>query len=96
MYSISKAEEISLTRKASIIFHQIIENQLESREPVEAFQFYNSMKKSKISRHEAIHGKHSYLRDASRRKSHLGDAYIVIALLDGSQVYDGTACEIGM
>jgi len=38
-----------------IIFHQIIENQLQSKEPIEAFQFYNAMKKRKISRHEAIH-----------------------------------------
>jgi hypothetical protein len=38
-----------------IVFHQIIENQLESREPIEAFQFYNSMRQHKVARHEAIH-----------------------------------------
>jgi hypothetical protein len=38
-----------------IILHQVIENQLESREPIEAFQFYSAMKKNKISRHERIH-----------------------------------------
>ncbi len=38
-----------------IIFHHVVENQLESREPIEAFQFYNAMKKNKISRHETIH-----------------------------------------
>jgi hypothetical protein len=38
-----------------VIFHQIIENQLEAREPIEAFQFYNTMRQNKVSRHEAIH-----------------------------------------
>jgi hypothetical protein len=38
-----------------IIFHQIIENQLASREPIEVFQFYNAMRNNKVSRHETIH-----------------------------------------
>jgi hypothetical protein len=38
-----------------IILHQIIENQLESREPIEAYQFYNALKRNKVSRHERIH-----------------------------------------
>lgn len=38
-----------------IACHQIIENQLESREPIEALQFYNSMRQNRVSRHEAIH-----------------------------------------
>ena len=38
-----------------IAFHEIIETQLESKEPIEVFQFYNAMKKNKISKHEIIH-----------------------------------------
>jgi hypothetical protein len=38
-----------------VVFHQIIENQLESRDPIETFQFYNVMRKNKVSRHEVIH-----------------------------------------
>jgi hypothetical protein len=38
-----------------VVFHQIIEKQLESREPIEAVQFYNTMRKNKVSRHESIH-----------------------------------------
>jgi len=38
-----------------IVFHQIVENQLESRDPIEAFQFYNSVRQKKVPRHEAIH-----------------------------------------
>ena len=38
-----------------ITFHTIVENQLDAREPVEAYQFYNSMRKKKVSRHDAIH-----------------------------------------
>lgn len=38
-----------------IFIHSIIENQLEERNPIEVFQFYNSMKKKNCSRHVAIH-----------------------------------------
>jgi hypothetical protein len=38
-----------------ITFHTIVENQLEAKEPIEAYQFYNSMRKKKVSRHDAIH-----------------------------------------
>ncbi len=35
--------------------HTIAEKQLEDRDPVEAFQFYNAMLRKKCGRHEAIH-----------------------------------------
>lgn len=38
-----------------IFIHSIIENQLESRNPPEAFQFYNSMIEKGCSHHEAVH-----------------------------------------
>jgi hypothetical protein len=38
-----------------ITLHEIAENQLESKEPIEVFQFYNAMKKHHISRHDIIH-----------------------------------------
>jgi hypothetical protein len=38
-----------------IVFHQIVENQLEARDPIEAYQFFNAMLKRKISRHDVIH-----------------------------------------
>jgi len=38
-----------------VVFHQVIETQLELRDPIEVFQFYNSMRQKKVSRHEAIH-----------------------------------------
>jgi len=38
-----------------IIFHTIVENQLEARCPIEVYQFYNSMRKKKVSRHDTIH-----------------------------------------
>ena len=38
-----------------IIFHQLIENQLASREPIEVLQFYDAMRNNKVSRHETIH-----------------------------------------
>jgi hypothetical protein len=38
-----------------ITLHAVIENQLRDRDPIEAFQFYNAMIKSKCTRHEAIH-----------------------------------------
>jgi deoxyribonuclease-1 len=38
-----------------IMLHSAIERQLESKDPIEALQFYNSMRKKKVSRHDAIH-----------------------------------------
>ena len=38
-----------------ILFHAIVENQLETKDPVEAYQFYNAMKKIKVSHHDTIH-----------------------------------------
>ena len=38
-----------------IAIHLIVENQLENRDPIEVFQFYNSMRKKKASHHEAMH-----------------------------------------
>ena len=38
-----------------ISLHVIVENQLKSRDPIEAYQFYNSMMKKRVSRHETIH-----------------------------------------
>ena len=38
-----------------ITFHTIVENQLEARNPIEVYQFYNSMRKKKVSRHDTIH-----------------------------------------
>jgi len=38
-----------------IVFHQIVENQLEARDPIEAYQFFNAMGRKKISRHDVIH-----------------------------------------
>ena len=38
-----------------IAFHQVIEVQLETREPIEVLQFYNAMRKHRISKHEIIH-----------------------------------------
>jgi len=38
-----------------ITVHLIVENQLKNRDPIEAYQFYNSMRKKKVSRHEAVH-----------------------------------------
>jgi hypothetical protein len=38
-----------------IMIHSIVENQLEEREPIEAFQFYNAMRKRDCSHHDAIH-----------------------------------------
>ena len=35
--------------------HVIAEKQVEDRDPIEAFQFYNAMLRNKCSRHEAIH-----------------------------------------
>jgi hypothetical protein len=38
-----------------IMLHSAVERQLESKEPIEALQFYNSMRKKKISRHDTVH-----------------------------------------
>ena len=38
-----------------IVIHQIVENQLEARDPIEVYQFFNAMQKKKISRHDVIH-----------------------------------------
>ena len=38
-----------------VILHAVAEKQVEDREPIEAFQFYNAMLRNKCSRHEAIH-----------------------------------------
>jgi hypothetical protein len=38
-----------------VTFHTIVENQLEARNPIEVYQFYNSMRKKKVSRHDTIH-----------------------------------------
>jgi hypothetical protein len=38
-----------------ITLHGIAEKQVQDRDPIEAFQFYNAMLKSKCTRHEAIH-----------------------------------------
>ena len=38
-----------------VIFHAIVENQLDARDPIEVYQFYNSMRKKKVSRHDTIH-----------------------------------------
>ncbi len=37
------------------MLHAIAEKQVEDRDPIEAFQFYNAMLRNKCSRHEAIH-----------------------------------------
>ncbi len=38
-----------------ITFHAAAEKQVEDRNPIEAFQFFNAMTRSKRTRHEAIH-----------------------------------------
>ena len=38
-----------------VTLHAVAEKQIEDREPIEAFQFYNGMIRSKCTRHEAIH-----------------------------------------
>ena len=38
-----------------ITLHTIVENQLDEKDPVEVFQFYNAMRKKKYSRHDTIH-----------------------------------------
>ena len=38
-----------------VTLHTVAEKQIEDRDPIEAFQFYNAMLRNKCSRHEAIH-----------------------------------------
>ena len=38
-----------------IVIHSTIEAQLEQKEPIEAFQFYNAIRKRKYSHHDTIH-----------------------------------------
>ena len=38
-----------------ITFHVVVENQLEARDPIEVYQFYNSMRKKRYPRHDTIH-----------------------------------------
>ena len=38
-----------------VTLHAVAEKQIEDRDPIEAFQFYNAMLQNKCSRHEAIH-----------------------------------------
>jgi len=38
-----------------IIMHSIIEKQLQTKEPLEVSQFYNSMRKNQLSHHDTIH-----------------------------------------
>ena len=38
-----------------IALHAAVENQLKNRDPIEAFQFYNAMRRKKCSHHDAVH-----------------------------------------
>ena len=38
-----------------ITLHTAVERQLEAKDPIEVYQFYNSMRKNKISHHDTIH-----------------------------------------
>jgi prevent-host-death family protein len=38
-----------------VALHTITENQLAARDPIEVFQFYNAMRKKKVSRHDTVH-----------------------------------------
>ncbi len=38
-----------------ITLHAAVERQLEAKDPIEAYQFYNSMRKRKVSHHDTIH-----------------------------------------
>ncbi len=38
-----------------VTIHAIAEKQVQDRDPIEAFQFYNAMLRNKCSRHEAMH-----------------------------------------
>jgi hypothetical protein len=38
-----------------VTMHGIAETQLENKDPIEVYQFYNAMRKKKASHHEAVH-----------------------------------------
>jgi len=38
-----------------VTMHAIAETQLENRDPIEVYQFYNAMRKKKASHHDAVH-----------------------------------------
>jgi hypothetical protein len=38
-----------------VTLHAIAETQLENRDPIEVYQFYNAMRKKKASHHDAVH-----------------------------------------
>jgi len=38
-----------------VSMHAIAETQMENRDPIEVYQFYNAMRKKKASHHEAVH-----------------------------------------
>ena len=38
-----------------IMLHSAMERQMEARDPIETYQFYNSMRKKKLSHHDTIH-----------------------------------------
>jgi hypothetical protein len=38
-----------------IALHGVVETQLENRDPLEVYQFYNAMRKKKTSHHDALH-----------------------------------------
>lgn len=38
-----------------IAIHSVVENQLESKDPIEALQFYNAMRQKKCSHHDTMH-----------------------------------------
>ncbi len=38
-----------------IIIHSIVENQLRDKDPIQVYQFFNAMRKNKVSRHESVH-----------------------------------------
>lgn len=38
-----------------VTIHSIVESQLEQKDPIEAYQFYNALRKKKYSRHDSIH-----------------------------------------
>lgn len=40
---------------AHITMHSVVETQLEERNPIEVYQFYNAMRKKKCSHHETLH-----------------------------------------
>ena len=38
-----------------IAIHAVVENQLEAKDPIEVFQFYNAMRKHAVPRHDIVH-----------------------------------------